>query len=148
MSTRRDRIITLLDNYVDVENGLQDRAFRGDDFVPRMSRAWSHPSYRELRRLLTFMPVETPSPYWHLAEKYFRYTEHRRAFCPRCLRTAPPSEVGSLHKHGQRTVQMVPRTIRIHKLVDLKQLALRCGLARGEFRGEPFVPDDLLALVA
>jgi len=50
--TRRERIVVLLDNYTDVEAGLRDR--KGEDVLhlPLMCKAWNHPSYRELDRLL------------------------------------------------------------------------------------------------
>jgi len=50
--TRRERSVVLLDNYTDVGAGLRDR--KGEDVLhlPLMCRAWNHPSYRELDRLL------------------------------------------------------------------------------------------------
>lgn len=145
--SRRDRIITLLEHYLDVEIGLQDRAFRSDDFLPRMSRAWSHPSYVELRRLIAILQVTNLSLFRALQHTYFKYEERRVSYCPRCGGTDAPGKIASLHRHGQRTVQLVPRTIRVRKLVDKHELARAIDWLEASFQGEPFVPDDLLALV-
>lgn len=153
--TRKERIETLLYHYVDVENGLQDRAFRGDDFQPRMCRAWNHVSYRELRRLIHLMQNQAPRLYWHIAETYFRYLEVRRAECPRCGREYPPSQAwteehdGGFCRHGQSSVRLVPTVKRkVSQGVDPFQRELGLAWLDKRFMGEPFVPDDLLALVA
>jgi hypothetical protein len=146
--TRTERIIVLLDHYVDVENGLQDRAFRTDDFLPRMCRSWSHPSYVELRRLIGLMQSSEPRLYWHLAERYFRYVERRVAYCPRCTAIYPAAKVGDLHKHGQKAIALVPRVMRQHLPVSKRVVDKAIAWLEQSFVGEPFVPDDLLALVA
>lgn len=145
---RRERIITLLDHYLDVENGLQDRAFRGDDYLPRMCRAWSHPSYVELRRIVGLLQWNQPRLFHALAETYFRYTERRVAYCPRCRQVDSSKYAGTLHKHGQRTVTLVYKTVRVQRLVDREVLSEAIDWLEHNFRGEPFVPDDLLEMVA
>lgn len=154
--TRRERIELLLYHYVDVENGLQDRAFRGDDYLPRMCRAWSHPSYSELRRLIQRMQTEKPVLYWPIAETYFRFTEVVRAECPRCGREYPPSQGwyedkddGGFCRHGQSSIKLVLKTKRkVSQAVSPFERELGLEWLDKNFLGEPFIPDDLLPIAA
>lgn len=154
--TRRERIERLLYHYLDVENGLQDRNFRGDDFLPRMSRAWNHPSYKELRRLIRVMQDTEPFIYWHLAETYFRYREVRIAECPKCGRQYAPGlawdedkDEGGFCKHGGGSVRLRPQTVRrISQAVRPFERELAIAWLDRHFVGEPFIPDDLLMLSA
>lgn len=154
--TREDRIERLLYFYVDVEVGLQDRAYRSDDFLPRMSRAWNHPSYKELRRLIRLMQDTEPFLYWHISETFFRYQEVRVAECPKCGRQYAPTlgwdedkDEGGFCKHGSGAVRLRPKTIRkISKAVRPFERELGIAWLERHFQGEPFIPDDLLSLVA
>lgn len=154
--TRKERIEVLLHNYVDVEIGLQDRNFRGDDFLPRMSRAWNHPSYRELRRVVKIMQDTEPRLFWPLAETFFRYQEVRIAECPKCHRRYNPSLAwdeekgeGGFCKHGGGAVKLRPSVVRkISQAVRPEELDKALDWLEAAFVGEPFIPDDLLALVA
>lgn len=150
--TRRDRIVVLLENYLDVLNGLQDRAFRGDDFLPRMCRAWSHPSYRELERLRVVMRDSEPIVYWHIAETYFRADYRRVSVCPKCGRIAPAALIGEFCKHGKPYAKAVTRIAAIQKrtsaAVRPELVTAGVGWLDDNWRGEPFIPDDLLARAA
>lgn len=147
--TRHERIVFLLENYMDVENGLQEPRSGEGDFVPQMCRAYRHPSYVELRRLMLILQSSEPVLWWNLAEQYFRYQERRVTICPRCSREYPPAAEGMLHKHGPKTVTLVPRVIRKTSLAirpELVQQAVRWIETR--FQGEPFIPDELLVFAA
>lgn len=149
--TRRERIEFLLHNYVDVENGVQDRGFRGDDVLPRMCRAWSHPSYVELRRCIALFQDVEPVLWWDVREQFLRYEEVRVAICPRCQKEAPPHLEGELHRHGQTSVAFVARTVRrplSRSAIRPENVTAGIGWLDQNFRGEPFIPDDLLPLAA
>lgn len=146
--TRTERIETLLYHYVDVENGLQDRAFRGDDFLPRMCRSWNHPSYVELRRLIGYLQQLEPRLYWHLSQKFFKYEVRRVARCPRCTAIYPASMIGGMHKHGQRGVELRPHPYRAHLPVNDRRVRQAIEWLAERFVGEPFIPDDLLLVAA
>ena len=147
--SRRERLVFLLENFMEVEDGLQDNNFRGDGYLPRMCRAWNHPSYRELRRCVYNLRDAEPVPYWNLAETYFRADRRRVAWCPRCERSAPVEQVGDIHRHGQKTVALVPKMVkRVSKAVDPTKVEIAVTWIDGAFKGEPFIPDDLLPLAA
>lgn len=146
---RRERIVFLLENYLDVENGLQDRGFRGDEFIPRMCRAWNHPSYVELRRCVALLQTKSPCVFGHLQRRYFNYEEVRKVYCPRCLRTAPAWLEGHLHKHGQKTFTLIPKTVRAtHQRSNPLFVEMAIDFISEQFAQEPFIPDDLLAVAA
>jgi hypothetical protein len=104
--TRRERIVVLLDNYTDVEVGLRDR--KGDaEHLPLMCRAWNHPSFRELDRLLGVMKDKRHPLYWHLSMTYFHARLRRVNVCPRCRSVMPSWHSANFHKHGHSNVAVV-----------------------------------------
>jgi hypothetical protein len=108
---RRERIVTLLEHYADVVEGLRDRGDGQPDacsvpckdwerlcshfgcaqadggVLAMMNRAWNHPSYRELERLRVALRHQEPSLYWHLAQTYFFAPVQVRLVCPHCWDT-------------------------------------------------------------
>lgn len=148
---RRETIEFLLENYRDVEDGLQDGgiSFDGAGYSPRMCRAWSHPSYVELRRCVALLQNNEPILWWDFQQHYFRYDVKRVAYCPRCLKEAPPWCAGEQHRHGQKSATMVLKSVRKRSLaIKPKNVKAGIGYVDLNFRGEPFVPDDLLSLAA
>lgn len=147
--TRRERIVVLLENYMDVENGLQEGTSFANDPIHLMCRAWNHPSYVELRRCVYALRDSEPVPYWNLAETYFRAPSVRMAACPRCDRTMPAKHVGSLHKHGPKTFALIPRMVkRVSLAVRPELVSQAIDWIEREYEGDVFVPDDLLATAA
>lgn len=149
--TRTERILLLLDNYVDVVNGLRDKQGTGEH-IPLMCRAWNAPTlgYPELERLRLRMQDEQPHLYWHLAESYFRPASRRVLQCPRCRGVMPTWWSGNFHKHQHSNVAVVPRVIRI---IDegVKPVLVAAAVAwlDAEWREPgPFVPDDLKVMAA
>lgn len=53
-----------------------------------MCRAWNHPSYQELERLLPDLRSEQPALAWHLTKTYFG-PRRRVLECPRCKGVVP-----------------------------------------------------------
>ena len=142
--TRRERIVVLLDNYVDVEAGLRDRGSEGIH-VPLMCSAWNHPSYRELDRLLGEMKDACQHLYWHLAQTYF-HSSHRRVLqCPRCKGIMPTWHSANFHKHGHSNVAVVPRVVRvIHQAVRNEHVEEAVVWLDENWRGDPSLPDELM----
>jgi hypothetical protein len=139
----------LLENYIDVVNGLQERPLGGVDGWPQVCAAWRHPSYRELERLRIQMRDAEPFTYWHIAESFFRATFKRVAYCPRCERIAAAEFINSEHRHGQKSITLVPRC---HRVVSqaVEPMLVERGIAwlDDRWNGEPFIPDELLAIAA
>lgn len=146
--TRRERIVFLLENYLDVLQGIQDGAGLGDgDVLALMCRAWNHRSYRELEALRKRMRDEEPFTYWHLAETYFRCTFRRVKVCadPKCSAEAPPWTDAPFHKHGRRHVPFIPGITRVVSLaVNTDRVAEGIAWLDEHWHGEPFIPDDLM----
>jgi hypothetical protein len=145
--TRRERIVVLLDNYVDVEAGLRD--LKGEsEHIPLMCRAWNHPSYRELDRLLGVMKDERHHLDWHLSNTYFHAPRRQVKMCPRCRAVMPSWHSANFHKHGHSNVAVVPRVVRVvDTRVQDERVEEAVGWLEAEWKGEPYVPDDLLPLV-
>ena len=150
--SRTERIRILLDNYVDVEaQGLRDGMGQGGEHLPLMSRAWNHQSYAELDRLLGRMRDEVRSLYWQLSQVYFYAGTRRVLACanPRCEVTYPSWHDIAFHRHGHRHVQLVPKVVRtINPCVDRVQVSVAIGWLEGNWRGEVFLPDELVHLAA
>lgn len=147
--TRRERIVFLLENYLEVEYGLQEARSGEGDFIPQMCRAYRHPSYVELRRCLHILQSSEPVLWWNLSETYFRYQERRVTICPRCSKEYPAGMDGFLHKHGPKTVSLVPKVIRrISLAVRPECVEAAIDWLNDSFEGEVFIPDDLLVHAA
>lgn len=147
---RRERIVVLLENYVDVVEGLRDRLGSGEH-LPLMCRAWRVPAqgYPELDHQLGIMRASEPSLYWHLAQTYFHSTRRRVLECPRCRAVMPTWHSANFHKHGHSNVAVVPRVIRIVRSeVRAQSVEDAIDWLETNWRGEVFVPDELRAAVA
>lgn len=147
---RRDRIVVLLENYVDVESGLRDR--RGDgEHLPLMCRPWNQPrqGYPELDHQLGRMRDSEPTLYWHLSQTYFHSTRRRVLECPRCRGIVPTWHSVNFHKHGHSNVAIVPRVIRVVRS-EVRTATVDDAVTWLErnWRGEVFIPDELLPAVA
>lgn len=146
--TRQERIILLLENYVDVVNGLRDRLGTGEH-IPLMCRAWNSPrlGYPELERLRLSLRESEPALYWHLAETYFRPERRLVLQCPRCRGVMPSWSSVNFHTHGHQNVAIVPRVL---KVVDPKvkreevERAIQ-WLDEKWLEPGPFLPDELKA---
>jgi len=149
-SGRRDRILVLLENYSDVESGLRDR--RGDgEHLPLMCRPWNQPreGYPELDHQLGVMRSAEPTLYWHLSQTYFYATRRRVLECPRCRGVMPSWWSGNFHKHGHSNVAVVPRVVRVVRgEVRTQSVDDAVTWLERNWRGEVFVPDELLPAVA
>jgi len=147
---RRERIVVLLEHYVDVVEGLRDRLGSGEH-IPLMCRAWRVPSegYPELDHQLGLMRSTAPTLYWHLAQTYFHSTRRRVLYCPRCRAVLPSWSSTNFHRHGHATVAVVPRVVRITSPnVQVRSVDDAVDWLERHWRGEVFVPDELLPAVA
>jgi len=146
--TKTERIVMLLEWYVDVEaQGMRDGRSSDGEHLPLMSRAWNHPSYRELDRLLDLMRREQRHLYWHLSQTYLYSTKRRVLECPRCRSVVPSWYSGGyFHKHGNSNVAIVPKVVSvIHKDVRSNHVGRAIAWLEEQWIGEPFLPDELLA---
>jgi hypothetical protein len=143
--SRRERIVVLLEWYVDVEaQGLRDG--RGDgDHLPLMSRAWNHPSYRELDRLLGVMRDHRRHLYWHLSQTYFYAAKRQVLQCPRCRGVMPAWHTANFHKHGHSNVAVVPRVVRVRR-PEVRDAHVDEAVTwlEQQWSGELFLPDELM----
>lgn len=147
--TRRERITFLLENYMEVEQGLQEPKSGPGDFIPQMCRAYRHPSYVELRRVLLILQSTEPVIWWDLAETYFRFQERRVAWCSHCGGEYPTRFEESLHRHGRKLVKLIPRVVRRRSLaIRPENVNTAIDWLTDNFHGEPFIPDELLVYVA
>jgi hypothetical protein len=153
LTPREERIRTLLDWWVDVLEGWQELGRGADGLgVKMMSRAWNSPSYKELHRCLILMRDENNRVYWHVRENY-QAPRRTVLACPKCGDACEIAgkwfdkngNVTRRHKHGdivffvRKTVPTVNAAVRDDVVLDgVRWIASR-------FRGEPFVPDELLA---
>jgi hypothetical protein len=114
-----------------------------------MCRAWNSPGYQELERLLPLLRADSPAAYKAVVAMFVYPSFRRRAVCPRCRPVGPPHAIGVLHKHGRRSVVLVPRMVRTPLYpVEPEQVEAAVDWLEGNWRGEPFVPEELLPLVA
>jgi len=144
---RRERIAFLLENLEDARHGIRDRG-EGAEHTPLMCRCWNHRSYQELERLLPFLRSEQRTLAWHLREEFF--APHRRVnYCPRCGLRVDVWSSQSFHKHGHKNVALVPRVLRVVSPQVRPELVDEAIAWLDErWRGEVYVPDELLPLVA
>ena len=148
---RLERISILIDNYMDVEmQGLRDAGGNGEHLA-LMSRAWNHPSYRQLDILLGLMRDQQRGLYWHLAQSYFYAPTRRVLACakPHCEATWPTWVTLSFHQHGRQHVPLVPRAIRqVNPVVDRVQVQDAFAWLEDRWLGEVYLPDELAHLAA
>jgi hypothetical protein len=146
--TRRERLTFLLEHYQDVLAGLRDQG-NGDVHLPLMCRAWNHPSYRELERLLGLLQRSQPRGYRAIVGMYVYPRHVRRAVCPKCGTVKAPALVGELHRHPhKRSRAFVARMVRVPLYpVEQREVDGAVTWIDEHFRGEPYVPDELLPLV-
>ena len=79
-----------------------------------MCKAWNHPSFQELERLLPLLGMSAPKQYRAIVGMYVHPRLVRRAVCPRCGLVKPPNLVGELHQHGNRkSAAFVARMVRV-----------------------------------
>jgi hypothetical protein len=143
--TRREKIVVLLENYLDVVNGLRDRMGTGEH-IPLMCRSWNKPKqgYPELERLLSILKLEQRELHRHLAEQYARAPMRRVLVCPRCRGIQPTWSSVNFHKHGHSNVAVVPRVIRVLPAwVEAQKVELAIGWLDEHWNGEVFLPDEL-----
>jgi hypothetical protein len=146
-STRRERIAFLLEHLEDVRAGVRDRGGEADH-IPLMCAASNSPSYKELERLLPLLRAERPALAWHLRATYFA-PRRRVLMCPRCQGVVPSWSSVNFHKHAAKNVALVPRVLRVVPVrVRPRLVAEAVGWLDERWRGEVYVPDELLPLVA
>jgi len=124
-TSRTELVRLLLDQYVDVERGIQES--RGDDPLALMCRAWNHPSFQRLIRLRLQLRDERPDLYWHVAETYLRCGFARALECPDCDRLESTHSGRTHHTHGTRVrprlVQLTLKRVRVVRSgVDLEKV--------------------------
>jgi len=146
IQARRERIVVLLENYVDVESGMRDRRGSGEP-LPLMCRAWRVPrqGYPELDHQLNEMRNQAPTLYWHLAHTYFYAPRRRVLQCQRCKAVMPSwQKTTHFHKHGHSNVAVVPRVVRVtHPSVQTKSVDEAVDWLERSWRGAGFIPDEL-----
>ena len=143
----------MLRRYNDIEDPTNgSTGIRGTgDRLPRMNPEWNH-SYRELERCLKLLRDErTRDPkhggqYWHLHQRYIAATTatiecHVRngkiKLPPHCELAAGQVQVGA------KTVRVQVR--RWNPAVDNRKVRRSIEWISDHFRGEPFLPLELLA---
>jgi hypothetical protein len=144
--TQRQRIITLLEHYTDVEAGLRDTKGTGEH-IPLMCAAFNHPSYQQLGHQLRRLRLQHRHLYWHLDQAYLTNTRRRVLHCPRCQTNLPSWSTVSYHQHGRTIVAVVPRVIRIvHPNVHQTHVDAAIAWIDNHWRGVAFLPDELIPL--
>jgi hypothetical protein len=130
----------------DVRHGVRDRR-HGGEHPPLVCAAWNHASY-QLERLLPRLRAERPRLAWHLSRTYF--APRRRVLqCPRCEQRLDVWTSISFHRHSGKNIALVPRVLRVVPLEVRPNLVDEAVSWLDEhWRGEPFVPDELLPLVS
>ena len=144
--SRPEHIAFLLTHLEDVRAGLRDRG-QGGEHIPLMCRAWNHPSYRQLERLLPLLRGAHPELASALARTFFA-PKRRMLVCPRCDVRPEVWSSARFHKHGRKSVALVPRVLRVVPLeVRGELVAEAISWLDERWQGGVFVPDELLPLV-
>ena len=150
--TRRDRIILLLERYIDVQPGLVDtEGGEGGGGTSLLAEgAWKSRTYRQLEELCGRLREEEHRLYWHLAETYFRSTTKRASYCPRCRSIEHATLIGKPCSHGQRGRRNVSSDTRIATVarvfsprVDKQLVAAAVDWIEAEWQGDVTIPGDL-----
>ena len=148
--TTRDRITVLLEYLLDVREGLPERERgRSDELLALMCKAWNSAPYQELERLLPLLRQAEPELYWHLAERWLRYGEARRAWCRKCG-FHPAAEIGKIHAHPPgRAVALRPVIERSwHPRMDPRLAERGVDWLLQHFRLEPELPKAVIVCEA
>lgn len=147
--TDREKIIFLLERYVDVQPGLVD-TYGGEGGALHTAGCWKHHSYRQLEELCGRLRNEDRSLYWHLAETYFRAERKRASYCPRCRDIGHASLIGKPCAHGQRGRREVSSDTRIPTIarvvkpgVEPARVDEAVGWIVARWKGDIVIPVDL-----
>lgn len=158
---RVDRILTLLEHYQDVLEGITDgeRSFSGPgDGLALMCEAWNAPAYRQLEVRRAELARRFPEAYVQLREVYFVAGRKRVAMCPRCGREflAQPADTWDgidgeawygTCKHGGDNVRLRPTIVRVVAgRVDVTLVVFAVLWLEANWQGGVFVPEDVLAI--
>ncbi len=106
-------------------------------------------SYQELERLLPLLSADARPLYRAVVGTYVYPRFVRRAVCPNCNVVKPPALVGEPHQHPHRkSATFVARMVRV-PLYPVERVDVDGALVwlDENWRGEPYVPDELLPLV-
>ena len=162
LGARFEHLCTLLENYQDVLDGIQDgtRSFVGPgDGLALMCEAWNSPAYQQLERLRIVLSSEEPALYWQIAEVYFRAGRRQVAACPRCGEQVSPKPESlpdrTLHygfcqqkRCRPAKVRMSPLVVRVvSKAVEPAMVVLGVQWLEERWAGGVFVPEDVQAVV-
>lgn len=157
LTAREQTIETLLSWYPDVLHGdISGGAASGELGIKLMSRAWNSRTYQELHRCLLALRDEDNRTYWHVRSQYLAGVRKTVFACPKeaCDKWC---EVAARHldKHGNVKRQCKhggSAVFWVRKTVPVVSEAVRPEMVEGgirwlarRFRGEPYVPADLLA---
>ena len=146
--TPRERIVrTLLEWYQDALEGWRTNGAHGErGNMPLAGRTWNHPSYQELERSRMRMRDAEPELYWHIAERFIRPSTQIALRCPRCQGVEEWPKRGhrqKSHKHGKRVELMRASVLVVSGAVVPALVVNGVRWLAVDFRGDPFVPDDI-----
>lgn len=156
LSDRELRIRTLAEWYQDVIDAAawaEGGSERGSH-VLAMSRAWNHPSYREFERLRLEMRRLSPRTYWHFSQRWLYAERKVRLVCPRCQAQAAPAAKHRDHRgnirlrhkhHGDAVFFRLASVLAPSREVDEHEAVAGLRWMEVRWRGDPFVPDQLIA---
>jgi hypothetical protein len=111
--------------------------------------ALNSPAYQELERLLPLLRADAPAAHKAVVAMFVYLSFRRRAVCPRCGAVAPPHAIGQPHRHGRKTVALVPRMVRVPMFpVEDEDVEAAVAWLEAHWRGEPFIPEELQGVAA
>jgi hypothetical protein len=164
--TRRETLVAMLERYREAQEAFGESSGPGDgSHVPMMSPLWNR-SFRELERCLRVMRGERAALFWHVSERYircrrrqvellFRGGEFLKPDRARWVRLDPCEDVAigfvTEGDRGKTKQTLGPGPCVV---VSWDQGVLPSVVEAGvdwlvdAFRGEPYLPLDMLADVA
>jgi hypothetical protein len=144
---RAELIDFLLQHLEDVRAGVRDQGEAGEH-IPLMCACWNHPSYQKLEALLVRLRHEQPRLARHLLENYFA-PRRRVLACGGCGRMWDAWATVSFHRHGRKSIAVVPRVVR-RTSPELRSELVSAGIMwlEREWQGEVYLPDELLGLAS
>lgn len=137
--TRRDRIIILLDHYRDYFEISCGGTGAGKDYGPQLPRMANHTSVKELCRCLELLNRMAPAHYQHL--KAYYTAEWRTAWAAK-RKLVPFAQREGAHYDPKRRAYAY-RCRATPAWVIPRMVELGVDFVASEFRGEPFIPDEL-----